>query len=251
MEGQVQDSDVIPVHLIAGPTGTGKSQAATNLALRTGSTIVVADRLQCYAEIATTSTRTGADTPGTHRVWLCERTVADGDYSAEEAVDNLVEQLTLAASPGAPVIVEGGSISLLILLAAHLDRLPWAVTPTLLTRPSAPGQYVKNLAARAAAMLRPTPPQPGLLQELAHLWRDPVNRWFAASVNGFEAALEWCAKYSLDPQDPAAEAIPNSLLDELSTMIAERHMEHGTCQEKIFRDLFSEWKSDAFTVRSA
>ncbi|MFC8514729.1 isopentenyl transferase family protein [Streptomyces sp. NPDC057257] len=239
------------VHLIAGPTGTGKSRAATDLARRTGATVVVADRLQCFAEIATTSARAGADVPGVRRVWLCDRAVADGDYPAAEAVNALVGHVQQIHASGVPVIVEGGSISLLTLLADRLHDLPWTVTPTVLTRPADPGRYLSDLTARAAEMLRPASPQPSLLRELSTLWKDPANRWFVASVNGFEAALEWSAKHSLSPESATAKNIPCRLMDELSRMIAERHAEHGADQEKAFRHMFSRPVSGAAPVRAA
>lgn len=77
----------IAVHVIAGPTGVGKSAAASELARRTGAPVVVADRIQCFTDLATTSARAGADVPGIRRVWLCDRTVADGDYPATQAVE--------------------------------------------------------------------------------------------------------------------------------------------------------------------
>ncbi|WP_243745058.1 isopentenyl transferase family protein [Streptomyces hainanensis] len=229
----------LTVRLIVGPTGVGKSAAASDVARRTGAPVVVADRIQCFTDLATTSARAGADEPDVTRAWLGDRTVADGDYPAPEAAAALVRAVRRVARPGRPVVVEGGSISLLAYLVDHhLPVLPWRFTVTSLTRP-APSRYLAALTARAHAMLRPEPPLAGLLDELAALWRVPGHRWFAASVNGFEAALEWCAKYGLDPTEPTLVGLPPRLVDELALLIAERHAEHGADQERAFAALFA------------
>ncbi|MEV8400245.1 isopentenyl transferase family protein [Streptomyces niveus] len=248
------DKGMLAVHLIVGPTGVGKSAAASAVARRTDAPVVVADRIQCFTDLATTSARAGADEPGVHRAWLGDRTVSDGDYRAAEAAEALVFTVQRLAGPGRTVVVEGGSISLLTHLADHhLPRLPWRVTVTTLTRP-APDRYLASLTVRAHAMLRPGPPDKSLLDELAALWRQPGKRWFAASVNGLEAALEWCAKYGIDPADPATARVgdvPPSLVEELARLIAERHAEHGADQERAFAELFARPTVNALTGSAA
>lgn len=181
--------------------------------------------------------------------------MADGDLPAAEAAATLVDTVRRVARPGRPVVVEGGSISLLVHLAEHqLPELPWRLTVTTLTRPAAPGRYLAALTARAHGMLRPEPPYPGLLDELAALWREPAHRWFAASVNGLEAALEWCAKYGLDPADPATGRLdehPPRVVDELAALIGERHAEHGADQERAFAELFASHAGEALTGHAA
>ncbi|MEV4976657.1 isopentenyl transferase family protein [Streptomyces scopuliridis] len=244
------DDGMLAVRLIVGPTGVGKSAAASAIARRTHAPVVIADRIQCFTDLATTSARAGADEPGVHRAWLGDRIVSDGDYPAAEAAEALVLTVQRMAAPGWPVVIEGGSISLLAHFADHhLPRLPWRVTVTTLTRP-APDRYLTALTVRAHSMLRPTPPNTGLLDELAALWREPAQRWFTASVNGLEAALEWCAKYGLDPADPVTAQVadlPPRLVDELAQLIAERHAEHGADQERAFAELFAPPAVNAIT----
>ncbi|MGO4753218.1 isopentenyl transferase family protein, partial [Streptomyces sp. 2MCAF27] len=95
------------MHVIAGPTGVGKSAAATALARITGAPIVVADRIQCFTDLATTSARAGEETVEVERSWLGDRTVADGDYPSEEAADALVRRLAELGERHRFVIVEG------------------------------------------------------------------------------------------------------------------------------------------------
>ncbi|MET8979461.1 isopentenyl transferase family protein [Streptomyces sp. NPDC004539] len=151
----------LPVHLIAGPTGVGKSAVASGLAQHIGAPVVVADRIQCFTDLATTSARAGADVPGVERVRLGDRTVADGDYPADQAARCLVEQVERLGQSAPAVIIEGGSISLVTLLVRGLPRLPWSVTTQFLVPPADPGRYLKALTERAHAMLRPRPRSAG------------------------------------------------------------------------------------------
>ncbi|GAA4080643.1 isopentenyl transferase family protein [Streptomyces shaanxiensis] len=225
------------VHLIAGPTGVGKSAAATALARATGAPVVVADRLQCFTDLATTSARAGADVPGVCRYWLGDRTFADGDLPASEATDALIALVERLASEHPLVIVEGGSISLLRELCDRRAELSWRLTVRLLPLP-AHDEYLATLTRRAHEMLTPSTCGPGLLQELATLWRDPRRRLLAASVNGFEAVLECCAKYSLDVASIDEQDISEHVLNRIAALIAERHAEHGFLQHRVFGEIF-------------
>jgi tRNA A37 N6-isopentenylltransferase MiaA len=230
------------VHLIAGPTGVGKSAVATELARATGAPVVVADRLQCFTDLATTRARAGADVPGVSRHWLGDRTFADGDLSAAEAADALVGVVERLASTHPLVIVEGGSVSLLRELCARRPQLPWQLTVRLLPLPSRE-VYLAALTRRAHEMITPGLSRRGLLEELAALWREPSRRLLAASVNGFEAVLECCAKYSLDVETIDRQHIPEHVLDRIADLIAERHAEHGFLQHRVFTEMFG--NSDA------
>ncbi|WP_052424827.1 isopentenyl transferase family protein [Streptomyces fulvoviolaceus] len=227
------------VHLIAGPTGVGKSAAATELARASGAPIVVADRLQCFTDLATTSARAGADEPGVCRHWLGDRTFADGDLSAVEATNALVELVDRLGAEHPSVIIEGGSISLLRELSARRAELPWRLTVSVLPLPDH-DSYVAALTRRAFTMLAPAAPGRSLLDELAALWHDPRQRRLAASVNGFEAVLECCAKYSLDVEKVADGELSENVLTRMAALIAERHAEHGLLQHRIFGDIFGD-----------
>ena len=232
------------VRLIAGPTGVGKSAAATALARETGAPIVVADRLQCFTDLATTSARAGADVPGVRRHWLGDRTFADGDLCAVTATDALVELVERLGRRHRLVIVEGGSISLLRELAARRSALDWRLTVELLAPPD-PAEYVATLTRRAHEMLAPDPPGRSLLDELAALWREPRQRWLAASVNGFEAVLECCAKYGIEVTALGEQPLSSHVLDRMATLIAERHAEHGFLQHRVFSEIFDGRTTDS------
>lgn len=232
------------VHLIAGPTGVGKSAAATRLARMTGAPIVVADRLQCFTDLATTSARAGADVPGVRRYWLGDRTFADGDLCAEAATDALVALVERLGERHRLVIVEGGSISLLRELTARRTMPPWRLTVRLLPLPGRE-EYIAALTRRAREMLAPQAPGHSLLEELAALWREPRRRLLAASVNGFEAVLECCAKYSLDVRTVDREPLSEHVLERMAALIAERHAEHGFLQHRVFSEIFGDRITDS------
>lgn len=232
------------VRLIVGPTGVGKSAAANELARATGAPVVVADRLQCFTDLVTTSARAGADVPGVCRYWLGERTFADGDLSAKEATDSLVALVRRLGARHASVIVEGGSISLLRELASRRAELTWRTTVHVLPVPDR-ASYVDVLTRRAFTMLAPPPPDRSLLEELAALWRDPARRWLAASVNGFEAVLECCAKYGIDVPTIADGELSENVVARMAALIAERHAEHGFLQHRAFGEIFESWNREA------
>ncbi|NEB03577.1 isopentenyl transferase family protein [Streptomyces sp. SID13726] len=229
------------VRLIVGPTGVGKSAAATALARATGAPIVVADRLQCFTDLLTTSARAGADVPGVQRYWLGDRTFADGDLSAVEATDSLVRLVDRLSERHPSVIVEGGSVSLLRELSARRRELPWRATVRVLPVPDR-ASYVEALTRRAFTMLAPAAPDRSLLEELAALWRDPGQRWLAASVNGFEAVLECCAKYGIGVETISDGQLSESVLSRMAALIAERHAEHGLLQHRVFGEIFEGWE---------
>jgi len=232
------------VHLIAGPTGVGKSAAATALARQSGAPVVVADRLQCFTDLATTSARAGADVPGVRRYWLGDRTFADGDLCATAAADALVALVERLGGRHRRVIVEGGSISLLRELAARRAGLDWRLTVRLLAPPDR-AEYIAALTRRAQEMLAPEAPGRSLLDELATLWREPRQRWLAASVNGFEAVLECCAKYGINVSDIGERPPSPHVLDRMAALIAERHAEHGCLQHRVFSEIFESRTADS------
>jgi tRNA A37 N6-isopentenylltransferase MiaA len=232
------------VHLIAGPTGVGKSAAATRLARTTGAPIVVADRLQCFTDLATTSARAGADVPGVRRYWLGDRTFADGDLSAVAATDALVTLVDRLGERHRSVIVEGGSISLLRELAARRSELSWRLTVRLLSPPGR-DEYIAALTRRAHEMLSPDAPGHSLLEELAALWRTPGQRLLAASVNGFEAVLECCAKYALEVESLDVQPLSGHVRERMAALIAERHAEHGFLQHRVFSEIFESRIADS------
>jgi len=201
------------VHAILGPTGVDKTALATRLARETNAPTVVADRIQCYRDLATTSARSDGDASDEIvRLYLDDRVVTDGDYPSEEAVQSLVHKLERLTMKYPYVVVEGGSISVLRRLAARRDQLSFKLS-THVMHISDEVEYRLRLFTRAREMLSPSTGRPSMLDKLAMAWKNKSQRDFIASINGFEAVLEWCCRNGVEPAGLAGKCISTGLLD--------------------------------------
>ncbi len=238
---RLPDAATVPrlrVHVIAGPTGVGKTALAERLARACGSPIVVADRIQCFVDLEVTSARTpAADEHGIPRHYLAQRHVRDGDLSAASAARSLGYLLGALAARHRFVVVEGGSISLLEAFFGGTDPLPfdWSVDVRRIADRQA---HRQRLLQRAHEMLVPPQGGDGLLEELAAAWRHPSQRDFVATVNGPEAIVAWCQRHDVDPATLRHDALSRKVLDELAEAIADAHVVHVDEQEAAFARLF-------------
>ncbi|MGW1783653.1 isopentenyl transferase family protein [Streptomyces sp. NPDC002143] len=229
------------VRALVGPTGVGKSAAATALARDTGAPVLVADRIQCFTDLAVTSGRAAdARVPGVDRIWLSERTVGDGDYTPGEASEDLLSRLGSLVTDHGTVVLEGGSISLLLRFAELMENLPYSISVDLLPIPDR-RHYPARQIARARKMLLPDSSGRSLLTEFAAAWRTPGRRRFTASVSGLDSVCEWCAKHSVEPEEVADVDLSERMLRELSTMLGERYAAHGFTQERLFLKAFDRY----------
>lgn len=224
------------VHLIAGPDGTGRSRAASEFARATGAPIVVADRVQCYLDLAVTGARP-QDCAAT-RYFLAARQVRDGDFPVEAAVSALIRQIEVLACDNSLVLVEGCSVSLLCYLAEHRDSLPFAFTSHVLNIRD-PKAHVLHLRARALRMLTA-----GMLEEFAFAWRHVDQRPFVASISGLDALAHWCENAAITPEDLVSLPREPNLLMELADGIAQSHLIRGTAQEATFSTLFAPQRAE-------
>lgn len=228
------------VHIIVGSTGLGKSATAVGLARVTGAPVLVADRIQCFTDLATTVARAdGNDVPGVERIFLCDRTVDEGDYPLHEAREALLRKLESLTENHRFVIVEGGSISLQRSFAELLPELPYRLSVRCLRIPGT-AEYLAMLTRRVRGMLRPEPPGRSMFDELSAAWECESQRSFLASILGFDVILQWCAEHSCGPGSLAAEAIPCEQFEKLAMSIAGRHAEYGFMQDRIFSSTFRE-----------
>jgi tRNA A37 N6-isopentenylltransferase MiaA len=227
------------VHAVVGPTGVGKTELATALAREMNAPIVVADRLQCYRELATTSARSEGDkTAGIIRLHLDDRLVRDGDYPPAEASEALVHQLEQLRARHPYVVVEGGSISVLQHFVSRRKELSFDFSAHVL-QISDEAEYRHRLFARARSMLMPELGRPGMLRELEDAWRNELEREFVASINGFEAILAWSYKHSFSPAHLTSIKLDAEMLDELTWMVVDAHAEHGVEQQREFCRIFA------------
>lgn len=227
----VQHTALAQVHLVVGPTGAGKTEAATDLAARLDAPVVVADRIQCYVDLPVTSARD--ERPDRHH--LAVRTVPDGDYPLHEATSALVHRVETMARTHDHVVVEGGSISLLRRFADCRGRFPFRLDARVLPIGNGPA-HLARLHARAERMVRD-----GMLDEIAKAWQHHAQRPFVASVNGPEAVLRWCEETGTHPED--LPGVDEAAIAELTERIAVVHHEHSIEQHEVFTHLFG-WNHD-------
>ncbi|MGQ4601143.1 isopentenyl transferase family protein [Nocardia sp. R6R-6] len=217
------------IQLIAGPTGSGKTEAATDLAERIGAPVVVADRIQCYVDLETTSARF-TDTADRHH--LDDRLVQDGDYPTEEAAARLLAHVRDLAAHYPVVVVEGGSISVLRHFARYHRRSPFPLHARVLD-PGSDSDYFDRLRDRATRMI-----DAGLLDEFVTAWSHTAQRRFVASINGFEAIVQWCERTGTHPEDLLGVTNDDPVSAELADAVARAHAEHGHEQYAVFTSLF-------------
>jgi adenylate dimethylallyltransferase len=219
------------VHLIAGPTGTGKTEAAMELAAANGGPVVVADRIQCFVDLPMISARF-ADAAAPHRHHLSGRVVPDGDYPVDEAAHALLYLVQSLTRQHRYVVVEGGSISLLHRFVNRRGRFSFRFTTEVLHL-SDGAAYRDRLRARALRMLRG-----GMLEEFAQAWRHREQREFVASVKGLEPLVRWCQDNRAQPEELAGLNRGGPELAELAELVAQVHAEHGHEQHAVFTRLF-------------
>jgi tRNA A37 N6-isopentenylltransferase MiaA len=221
-----QCSGLSRVHLLAGPTGVGKTEAAMDLAATWDAPVVVADRIQCYLDLPVTSARC-ADV-GRHH--LGDRMAQDGDYAVDDAFPALLRVLGALTGRHPRVVVEGGSISLLRRFSECRGR--FRLSATVLHVPDDQA-YLRRLRDRAQRMLRD-----GMLDELAKAWQHGPQRPFVASINGPEAVVKWCQDNAFAPADLPLLSPDGPEIAELADLVAQVHADHGHEQDAVFTQLF-------------
>ena len=172
------------ISVIIGPTGIGKTDRAVNIARRDDAPATCIDRYQVFPELASGTGRpTSDELPGTERIYLAERKIADGELSARDAVSSLSEIVRDVSRRSDKLILEGGSTSLCTLLfeSGVLDHPH--VTVRFITAPdwSAYRQRVRN---REVRLLEGNPEQAPMPAELAAVRRTPQQLNFVESIVG-------------------------------------------------------------------
>lgn len=220
------------IHLVVGPTSTGKTALSIQLASRWSAPVLVLDRIQAYAELSVGGGRPSVDElGGTTRVYLVEQRVVDGELTAVEALKLLVLRLGLLGSAHDALILEGGSLSLLW----ELTRGDWVLgdecTVTHLTFDDEKA-YRARLSARIREMLSPSSGGPSLLSELATLWRDERTHRFVRSICGYDAVLEWCRDHRISPTEVDQVGQQPENLRALHDRVLESHFAYGLKQRR-------------------
>jgi tRNA dimethylallyltransferase len=143
--------------LIAGPTASGKSALALQLAERHDGIVINADSMQVYGELHILTARPGADETGRvpHRLYGHVR--AREPYSVARWLEDVTVALAEAAEAGARPIIVGGTGLYFKALTEGLSPVP-TISPEVRQRwreaavRAVPGELHAELAARDPVM---------------------------------------------------------------------------------------------------
>lgn len=237
----------ISLHLVWGPTSTGKTAAAVTLAERTGAPVISLDRLQCCPDIPIGSGRPlPSELRGTQRIYLCSRRLIEGVIPASEANALLKLRVADCARRHGLIILEGGSVSLINTMIAdpYWGRFLWRSDRFELGEPDL---FLGRARARVREMFDRRESQPSLLDELASLWPDPQVRQALESIDGYRYAIRYARQRGL--LAPQLRDLGVEVLRELVEGIAQEYLDHARWQTREFRNLPLSWKPCGDRVR--
>ncbi|WP_045738855.1 isopentenyl transferase family protein [Xanthomonas sp. MUS 060] len=234
------------LHLIWGPTCSGKTALAVALAEQTGWPVIALDRIQCYPELATGSGRPlSPELRGTRRIYLASRAVREGIIAADEAHALLKDMVERHRAAGG-VILEGGSISLINRMIADPHWASGWQWHSCRLRLGDPDAFLDRALRRVEQMLRRQQERSSLLEELVALWPDPALRPILEDVDGYRYAIRFARHWNL----PVAELL--SMGDEMKQRlirgIAEEYLEHAQWQERDFLALPASWQAQELST---
>jgi tRNA A37 N6-isopentenylltransferase MiaA len=226
------------LHIIIGPTATGKTAHSVKMAQELRAPVIVLDRLQVYRDLAT---GTGRPSPeelhGTERIYLADRCAQDGDFPAADAHASLLQHLERLARRDVPVILEGGSLSLLQQISERFEIRRHACTLRCTTFDTA-DHYRGLLLRRIAEMLAPAAPgRASIVAELAGAWRHEDARPFIRTICGYDAVLAWCQEEKVDPTDIEAQLGDPRALRAMEARILAAHFTYGESQRRALTEI--------------
>ncbi|MGB7358925.1 MAG: isopentenyl transferase family protein [Mycobacterium sp.] len=222
--------------IIVGPTGSGKTGAATEYSRLTDAPVVVLDRFQCYPELAVTSGRPSEDAVGsTTRIYLADRRLADGEFCTVDAYTALLDILDQLAGHEPFVIIEGGSLSLYNLLSPTLESLPYGTTVTARNVDVESLEYRAAVRARVASMLGyDGDPALTMLDELREAWRLHEQRGFLHSICGLDAVLSWCDDAGIPVEELSSQSLSPAQRDTVLDRVCAAHYQYAGIQVQTF-----------------
>ncbi|MCZ7448248.1 isopentenyl transferase family protein [Rhizobium rhizogenes] len=222
------------IYLIYGPTCSGKTDLAIQVALETGWPVIALDRVQCCPQIATGSGRPlESELQSTQRIYLDSRPLTEGVIGAEEAHLQLISEVEdRKSSPG--LILEGGSISLLRCMAEDSywnAGFRWHVKRLRLT---APDVFLPRARRRVAEMFAVENGRSSLLEELADLWKQDELRPILEDIDGYRCAIRFAREHDIAIGDLLH--LDQMRQQALIAAIADEYFGHAQWQERDFPD---------------
>lgn len=217
------------LHIIVGPTTSGKTARAVALAEQTGAPVIVLDRIQCFPDLATGSGRpSAAEVGATRRIYLADRQVIDGELPADQA-NTLLHQHVAALAHVPLLILEGGSVSLLKTIAAdprwRAHEQTWERLPL-----QAPAGYLSQAKARILSMLLPSNGTRSMLDELSRLWSDQRSHHILRGIVGYRTAISYAEQLAITPAELGGINIHQAL--SLADKIALDYLDYARWQER-------------------
>lgn len=222
------------LHMIVGPTASGKTAASILLAHKTDAPVVVLDRFQCFLELQTVSCRPAIDElESTKRFYLDQRKISQGQFTTEDAYKallNIVEDLSHHHSF---LILEGGSVSLFQMIICRSELLRNTSLEILVSDPNDVSAGEKMME-RATKMLTPQVGRPSMVQELQYAWKYSPQRSFIESICGFDSVLSWCRKKKRSIEALDLNYLTSMELHEMAIQIVDSHKKYADYQTAIF-----------------
>ncbi|MFP1897457.1 isopentenyl transferase family protein [Lonsdalea quercina] len=229
------------LHLIWGPTSTGKTARSVAIAEKTGAPVLVLDRIQCCPEVTMGSGRpTEQELRGTERVYLSSRPIGQSIISAPQAVERLHQLVDHFAKIHPLIILEGGSVSILQEMVKHQtwgQQYAWTFEP--IPMPSAE-HFLNRARKRIWEMFYPGGGLKSLLDEMVQIWAHPEYRDTLADIDGYRCIISY-----LRQRGRRVDEIPRMSLHEHKQMaedIAQEYWQHAVWQTDNFPEIPPCWR---------
>lgn len=239
----------IRLHLIWGPTSTGKTAKSIALARAIGAPVIALDRVQCYPELATGSGRPSlSELNGTIRVYICERNVSSGIVSSVEANNLLKNKVEQYSRRYPQIILEGGSVSLIneMISDKYWSRgFNWVLKKIDLGHHE---DFMVRARKRVWEMIRRERGGVSILDELVGLWKDPTNHFTLEDTDGYRAIIRFARAMNMHVHMMAS--LDQDVMGTLVERVADEYWQHAIWQEKKFFTIPATWeRADASTLR--
>ncbi|EPC01016.1 hypothetical protein L861_10615 [Litchfieldella anticariensis FP35 = DSM 16096] len=217
-------------HYILGTTASGKTSASISLAEMVNAPVVVLDRIQCFQELWTVSSRPqDSELGATKRFYLDDREISHGNLGVEDAYTKLVNIVDKLSNYHSFVILEGGSVSLCRLIVERAELCRGSTVEIRWNNPDDPA-YVQKIRERVVQMMEPRVDRRSIVDELKYAWDYKEQRDFITSICGFDGILSWCDDNNFHIEDVDFECLPLSAIGEITDRVAESHRKYARTQ---------------------
>jgi tRNA A37 N6-isopentenylltransferase MiaA len=222
--------------VILGPTCSGKTGRAVQLAKKSGAPVIAVDRIQVYEDLAITSGRPSDDElGGTARTYLDHRltTSSPVEMTAAEGLRRL-RRLIAQAPSGA--ILEGGSISLWETFFAERDAQ--GNVSTIIVRRIADWQrFARRVEQRILGLLGS--PSRSMLDELGATLTDHRSRRLVLGTVGIRQLQEWTERRHIAPEALSDVKHDLEMCQSLAAHMTPAWVYHARMQQATFERLLA------------